>query len=203
MTDHRYAPGVTKTKGIHARRDTPLQAEIQTGAGGEGETLPRKFFRSAFVVSIIFSSFLSFLSNFSFFYFYFYLYFLFSRSRPTIFFSRLSIFSTVRMSPLEVYFPASERIDKGCWYLFQYKYLVSLLCIETNARDVASHLRRPLQERACLRIEFLICTCIDDTVKLLLCRAPRSAAPFAKGQRHVTKVIRLRLDEPISFVLSH
>lgn len=143
VTDHRYAPGVTKTKGIHARRDTPLQVEIQTGAGGEGETLPRKFFRSAFVVSIIFSSFLSFLSNFSFFYFYFYLYFLFSRSRPTIFFSRLSIFSTVRMSPLEVYFPASERIDKGCWYPFQYKYLVSLLCIETNARNVASHLRRP------------------------------------------------------------
>lgn len=64
VTDHRYAPGVTKTKGIHAPRDTPLQLEIRTGAGGEGEkTLPRKFFvsirRFVHFLPLLFSFFLS------------------------------------------------------------------------------------------------------------------------------------------------
>lgn len=84
VTDHRYAPGVTKTKGIHAPRDTPLQLEIQTGAGGEGEkTLPRKDSSSfRFVVSFIFSLF-SFLSFFQLF-----LSLSFTVRFRTIFFSR-------------------------------------------------------------------------------------------------------------------
>lgn len=83
VTDHRYAPGVTKTKGIHAPRDTPLQLEIRTGAGGEGEkTLPRKFF-----VSIRrFVHFLPLL--FSFFLFQLFLSLSFTVRSRTIFFSR-------------------------------------------------------------------------------------------------------------------
>lgn len=62
VTDHRYAPGVTKTKGIHAQ--TPLRVEIQTEVGGKKErlffqNLPlRYFFR--FVFSFFFPTFLSF-----------------------------------------------------------------------------------------------------------------------------------------------
>lgn len=108
VTDHRYAPGVTKTKGIHAPRDTPLQLEIQTGAGGEGEkTLPRKDSSSfRFVVSFIFSlfSFLSFFFN------YFYLSrlpFAFERYFSLAEALHLLRARTLRMSPLKVYFPAS------------------------------------------------------------------------------------------------
>lgn len=114
MTDHRYAPGVTKTKGIHAPRDTPLQLEIQTGAGGEGQTLPRKFFRSALVLSFIFS-FFSFLSNFSFFVLLLLVIFTFSLLPYVIAFNHIFLTAlhllrarTPRMSPPKVYYPASE-----------------------------------------------------------------------------------------------
>lgn len=55
VTDHRYAPGVTKTKGIHAQ--TPLRVEIQTEVGGKKGRL---FFQNLPLHAISFVSFFPF-----------------------------------------------------------------------------------------------------------------------------------------------
>lgn len=183
MTDHRYAPGVTKTKGIHAPRDTPLQLEIQTGAGGEGQTLPRKFFRSALVLSFIFS-FFSFLSNFSFFVLLLFVIFTFSLLPYVI------AFNFSHGSPSSPRAHATNVTAESILSRFGESIKAIGICSSSTSglfrcsaslETLASHLRGEittttlmLTSRTCLppNRKLLICISIDDTVKLLLMCSP-------------------------------
>lgn len=101
VTDHRYAPGVTKTKGIHAQ--TPLRVEIQTEVGGKKGRL---FFQNL-PLFLSFRFFL-FLSDFSF------ILFLFSHHvlscHHRYFSHELSLFPHARgtIDTGSKYFPASK-----------------------------------------------------------------------------------------------